>query len=49
MVQPNGAAVLTLVYIGDGAPMDTNAQIANCSHPNGYVTCLNGEEWVRIP
>jgi hypothetical protein len=49
MSQPNGSAVLSLIYIGDGAPLDIAAQQANCSHPNGYVSCLNGEEWVRIP
>jgi hypothetical protein len=49
MAQPNGAAVLSLIYIGDNAPLDGNALVANCSHANGYVTCLNGEEWVRIP
>ena len=49
MAQPNGAAVLSLIYIGDGAPLDAEALRANCGHAHGYVTCLNGEEWVRIP
>jgi hypothetical protein len=49
MNQPNGAAVLSLIYIGDGASLDGNALRANCGHAHGYVTCLNGEEWVRIP
>jgi hypothetical protein len=49
MTQPNGAAVLSLIYIGDNRPLDYDAVVANCSHPNGYVSCLNGEEWVRIP
>ena len=49
MTQPNGAAVLSLIYIGDNPPLDNDALVANCSHPNGYVSCLNGEEWVRIP
>ncbi len=49
MELPNGAAVLSLIYIGDGAPMDGDALRANCGHANGYVSCLNGEEWVRIP
>jgi hypothetical protein len=49
MNQSNGAAVLSLIYIGDGAPLDGEALRANCGHANGYVTCLNGEEWVRIP
>ncbi|HKB68616.1 MAG TPA: DUF6683 family protein [Pyrinomonadaceae bacterium] len=49
MNQPNGAAVLSLIYIGDGTSLDGNALRANCGHAHGYVTCLNGEEWVRIP
>lgn len=49
MNQSNGAAVLSLIYIGDTAPLDGEALRANCGHGNGYVSCLNGEEWVRIP
>jgi len=49
MNQANGAAVLSLIYIGESAPLDGNALRANCGHAHGYVTCLNGEEWVRIP
>lgn len=49
MNQANGAAVLSLIYVGDSAPLDANALRANCGHGNGYVSCLNGEEWVRIP
>jgi hypothetical protein len=49
MNQPNGAAVLSLIYLGESAPLDGNALRANCGHARGYVTCLNGEEWVRIP
>lgn len=49
MDQPNRAAVLSLIYIGESAPLDGNALRANCGHANGYVSCLNGEEWVRIP
>ena len=49
MSQSNGAAVLSLIYIGDNAPLDGEALRANCGHANGYVSCLNGEEWVRIP
>jgi primosomal replication protein N len=40
MVQPNGAAVLSLIYLGESPPLDG---------AHGYITCLNGEEWVRIP
>ncbi len=49
MNQPNGAAVLSLIYLGESAPLDGAALRANCGHAHGYVTCLNGEEWVRIP
>ena len=49
MNQANGAAVLSLIYIGESAPLDGNALRANCGHAHGYVSCLNGEEWVRIP
>lgn len=49
MAQPNGAAVLSLIYLGENAPLDGNALRANCGHAHGYISCLNGEEWVRIP
>jgi hypothetical protein len=49
MDQPNHAAVLSLIYLGENAPLDGAALRANCGHANGYVSCLNGEEWVRIP
>jgi hypothetical protein len=49
MDQPNRAAVLSLIYIGENAPLDGETLRANCAHANGYVSCLNGEEWVRIP
>lgn len=49
MDQPSGAAVLSLIYLGESAPLDGNALRANCGHANGYVSCLNGEELVRIP
>ena len=49
MEQPNGAAVISLIYLGENAPLDGDALRANCAHANGYVSCLNGEEWVRIP
>jgi hypothetical protein len=49
MIQPNGAAVLTMIYLGENPPMDAEALRANCGHAHGYITCMNGEEWVRIP
>ena len=49
MGERQGVAVLSLIYLGESAPLDGNALRANCGHAHGYVTCLNGEEWVRIP
>ena len=49
MSQPNGAAVLTLIFIGENPPLDVEALRASCGHAHGYITCLNSEEWVRIP
>jgi hypothetical protein len=49
MNQSNGAAILSLIYLGESVPLDGDALRANCAHAHGYVTCLNGEEWVRIP
>ena len=49
MVQPNGAAILSLIFIGESAPFDAEGLRAQCGHAHGYITCLNGEEWVRTP
>jgi len=49
MVQPNGAAIISLILIGDSPPLDGAALKASCGHAHGYITCLNSEEWVRIP
>ena len=49
MGERQGVAVLSLIYLGESAPLDGNALRANCGHGNGYVSCLNGEEWVRVP
>jgi hypothetical protein len=49
MSQPNGAAVLTLIYIGDNPPLSAESLAASCGHAHGYITCVSGEEWVRSP
>ena len=49
MEHPNGAAVLTLLYIGDTAPRDAEGLRGNCNHTNGYISCIGGNEWVRLP
>ena len=46
---PKGSAVLSLIHNYEGPPMDINGLIGNCHHANGYITCMGGEEWVRIP
>ncbi len=49
MEQSNHSAVLSLIYLGDNPPLNAESLRANCAHANGYVSCLNGEEWVRLP
>jgi hypothetical protein len=49
MVQPDGAAILSLLYIGDGAPYNAAQLVGNCSHTQGYISCMGGAEWVRRP
>ncbi|HEX3101054.1 MAG TPA: hypothetical protein VHQ01_04655 [Pyrinomonadaceae bacterium] len=49
MVQPDGAAILSLLYIGDGAQYNAAQLIGNCNHTQGYISCLGGSEWVRLP
>ena len=49
MDAPKGAAVLTLIYVGDNAPLSAETLRAGCAHPYGWVTCTTGEEFVRIP
>ena len=49
MELPNGSAVLTVIYIGDDAPLDGNQLMWNCGHAHGYITCSSGENWVRTP
>ena len=49
MVQPDGAAILSLLYIGDGAPYNADQLRGNCNHTQGYISCMGGAEWVRRP
>jgi hypothetical protein len=49
MMQPNGAAVLSLIRLGDNPPFNSAELVGNCEHSNGYISCMGGEEWVRIP
>ncbi|MGH7782483.1 MAG: hypothetical protein ACREO5_01370 [Candidatus Binatia bacterium] len=49
MDEPKGAAILTMIHIGDSSPFDAEGLRANCGHAHGYVTCLTGEEFMRRP
>ena len=49
MDEPKGAAILTMIHVGDSAPFDAEGLRANCGHAHGYVTCLTGEEFMRRP
>jgi hypothetical protein len=49
MIQPNGAVVLSLVYLGDKPEWTGDELRGNCDHAQGYISCMGGEEWVRIP
>ena len=49
MDEPKGAAILTMIHIGDSVPFDAEGLRANCGHAHGYVTCLTGEEFMRRP
>lgn len=50
MTEPSGAAILSLSGVKqDGLGMNT-ADIAQlCSHSKGYMMCVGGEEWARLP
>ena len=49
MDEPKGAAILTMIFIGDTALLDAEGLRANCGHAHGYITCLTGEEFMRKP
>ncbi|MEP7074752.1 MAG: hypothetical protein ABI878_02995 [Acidobacteriota bacterium] len=47
MTLPNGGAVLTFIHIGDNDKGYTPEQLYyNCSHAQGYITCIVGDTWV---
>jgi len=49
MDAPKGAAVLTLIHIGDNVLLGAESLRASCGHAHGWITCVTGEEFVRIP
>lgn len=50
MTQPNGAAILSLVPIGENQKgYDSEAMSLECGHGSGYIHCVGGEEWARRP
>jgi hypothetical protein len=49
MEQPDGAAVLSLLFIGDRAAYNAEELRGNCNHTQGFISCMGGDEWVRLP
>jgi hypothetical protein len=49
MIQPNGAVMLSLVYLGDKPEWNGDVLRGNCDHAQGYISCMGGAEWVRLP
>jgi hypothetical protein len=49
MDEPKGAAILTMIHIGDSAPLDAEGLSANCGHAHGFITCVTSEEFMRRP
>ena len=48
MVLPNGAAVLTLIHVGENdAGYRPDALTEVCGHAHAYITCGPGIEWIR--
>ncbi len=49
-IQPTGAAILSLVEVHDTFQGYDAAGLAlECGHPEGFIGCVGGEEWARIP
>ena len=49
MTLPNGAAVLTLIHLGDnGKGLDAEQMRILCGHGDGIIHCSGGEEWARL-
>jgi len=50
MTQPNGAAILSLVPVHDSFEGYFGERMTlECGHSRGYISCVNGEEWARLP
>lgn len=49
MEQPDGSAVLSLRYTGDETPLTAEQLRGNCNHTQGFISCMGGNEWVRLP
>lgn len=48
MVQPNGAAILSLVQVHDTFQgYDAAGMRLECGHAEGYISCVGGEVWTR--
>ena len=49
-IQSTGAAILSLVEVHDKFQGYDAAGLAlECGHPEGFIGCVGGEEWARIP
>jgi len=49
-IQPTGAAILSLVEVHDTFQGYDAAGLAlECGHGDGFIRCVGGEEWARIP
>jgi hypothetical protein len=49
MTQPNGAAILSLVKVGENEKgYDAAGMSLECGHSDGFIHCVGGEEWARL-
>jgi len=49
-IQPTGAAILSLVEVHDSFQGYDAAGLAQeCGHGDGFIRCVGGEEWARLP
>ncbi len=49
MTQPNGAAILSLVPVGENEKgYDAEGLSLECGHSSGYIHCVGGVEWARL-
>jgi len=50
MIEANGAAVLSLVEVHDTFQgYDPERMRSACGHSQGFIACVSGEEWARVP